>query len=70
MNPHLLLLHPTLRSAFCRVAEDFERDAHQAELFGQVFLLGFKTETDLPTTDLWDEILGFEPTREELQDYF
>lgn len=53
-----------------RVAEDFERDAQQAELFGQVFLLGFKTETDLPATDLWDEILGFERTREGLQDYF
>lgn len=53
-----------------RVSEDFELDAQQAELFGQVFLLGFKMETALPATDLWDEILSFERTREGLQDYF
>jgi pyruvate formate-lyase activating enzyme-like uncharacterized protein len=53
-----------------RACPDFELDEQQAELFGQIFVLGFKTPLDLPNYALWDEIAAFEQPRSGMAEYF
>jgi hypothetical protein len=49
---------------------DLELDQDQAELFSRVFLLKTQSSDELPQQDIWDELLVFEKTPENLLEYF